>query len=365
MTQSAYSDQTQAGGGQWKGEFLLCPHSWSPMRRILRAAATGVAAALALTACASTTSAPTAGPSTAAAAPTSEPTAPAEVSTAAYVDVTTAHDPLAQVADETGLDDVVLAFVLADAGQCRPSWGGQTAVDDPTLAAQLADLRAADADVIVASGGASGGYLENACSDAESLADAYAQVLDATGSDHLEVDVEQPIPTATVLDALARLHDERGTDITLTLPVASATQGLTDDAVALLQAAADKGLDVSVNAMTMNFPGSGSWADSMTAATDRVAAQLSEAWPQLDATAARSRLGLTFMIGRNDTGPVTTLADATTLAEYAAGGGVASIAYWSLGRDNGGCPDDATAQPTCSGIAQDDHAFARAVTAAA
>jgi len=340
------------------------------MRRIFRAAATGVAAALVLTACASTTSAPSAAPSTVAAAPTSEPTAPAEVSTAAYVDVTTAHDPLAQVADETGLDGVVLAFVLADAGQCRPSWGGQTAVDDPTLAAQLADLRAADADVIVASGGASGGYLENACSDAGSLADAYAQVLDATGSDHLEVDVEQPIPTATVLDALARLHDERGTDITLTLPVASATQGLTDDAVALLRAAADKGLDVSVNAMTMNFPavttsGASSWADSMTAATDRVAAQLTEVWPQLDDAAARSRLGLTFMIGRNDTGPVTTVSDATTLAEYAAGGGVASLAYWSLGRDNGGCPDDATAQPTCSGVAQDDYAFARAVTAAA
>src|SRR5690348_11944272 len=201
MTQSAYSGQTQAGGGQWTGEFLLSSHSWCPMRRILRPAATVVAAALALTACASTTSAPTAAPSTAAAAPTSEPTAAAEVSTAAYVDVTTAHDPLAQIADETDLDGVVLAFVLADAGQCRPSWGGQIAVDDPALAAQLTDLRAADADadVIVASGGASGGYLENACSDAESLADAYAQVLDATGSDHLEVDVEQQIPTATVL----------------------------------------------------------------------------------------------------------------------------------------------------------------------
>jgi chitinase len=103
----------------------------------------------------------------------------------------------------------------------------------------------------------------------------------------------------------------------------------------------------------------------MTAATDRVAVQLTEVWPQLDEAAARSRLGLTFMIGRNDTGPVTTLADATTLARYAAGGGVASIAFWSLARDNGGCADDPTAQPTCSGVAQDDYAFTRAVTAAA
>ena len=83
---------------------------------------------------------------------------------------------------------------------------------------------------------------------------------------------------------------------------------------------------------------------------------------RLDDAAARSRLGLTFMAGRNDTGPVTTLADASVLAQYAAGGGVGSIAFWSLSRDNGGCPDVAAAQPTCSGIAQDDYAFARAVT---
>ena len=46
----------------------------------------------------------------------------------------------------------------------------------------------------VASGGASGAYLENACDDAESLASAYAQVLDATGSERLELDVERGSP---------------------------------------------------------------------------------------------------------------------------------------------------------------------------
>ena len=333
-----------------------CP----PMRRALRVAATGVAAVLALTACASTstTATPPAASDTAIATPA------AEVTAAAYVDVTTAHDPLAQIADETGLQNVVLAFVLADDGECRPSWGGLTAVDDPALATELADLRTAGGTVTVASGGASGDYLENACTDAESLAAAYAEVLDATGSEHLEVDVEQQIPTDTVVDALVRLRDERGTAVTLTLPVADATQGLTGDAVALLQAAADRGLDVSVNAMTMNFPYSGGWAGAMTAATDRVAAQVTEVWPELDEAAARDRLGLTFMAGRNDTGPVTTLADATVLAQYAADGGVASIAFWSLARDNGGCVDDPTAQPTCSGIAQDAYAFSRVVTAA-
>ncbi len=57
--------------------------------------------------------------------------------------------------------------------------------------------------VTVASGGASGDLSrERVAATRDSLAAAYARVLDANGSDHLEVDVEQAIPTATVIDAL-------------------------------------------------------------------------------------------------------------------------------------------------------------------
>ena len=134
-------------------------------------------------------------------------------------------------------------------------------------------------------------------------------------------------------------------------------------AVAALAAAADAGLDIRVNAMVMNFPNPGNWAAAMTAAADRTAAQIMQVRPDLDAAAARRLLGLTFMIGRNDTGPVTTLDDAATVTEYAAAGGAGSVAFWSLGRDNGDCPDG-TVQSTCSGIAQDRYAFARALAEA-
>jgi chitinase len=285
-------------------------------------------------------------------------------STAAYVDVTATRDSLARTAEASGLRRFVLSFVLSDAGACRPSWGGLRAVDDPALAAEIADLRSAGGDVTVASGGADGGYLENACADAESLAVAYGTVLDATGSHSLQVDIEQDVPSTTVVEALTRLRDERGTDVTLTLQVESAERGLTDRAVAALAAAAEAGLDVRVNAMIMNFPDPGDWAGAMTTAADRIAAQIVQVRPDLDDAAARRLLGLTFMIGRNDTGSVTTLDDAATLAEYAAGGGAGSLAFWSVGRDNGDCPDG-TLQSTCSGIAQDRYAFARVLTRAA
>jgi chitinase len=216
---------------------------------------------------------------------------------------------------------------------------------------------------VVASGGADGSYLENACPDAESLAVAYGTVLDATGARRLEIDIEQDVPTATIVEALIRLQRERGTDVTLTLQVESAEHGLTAQAVDALSTAAAAGLDVRANAMVMNFPDGGDWAGAMTSAADRIAAQIVEVRPDLDEAAARRLLGLTFMIGRNDSGPVTTLDDAARLAEYAAGGGAGSLAFWSVGRDNGDCPDG-TLQSTCSGIAQDRYAFARALAEA-
>ena len=167
-----------------------------------------------------------------------------------------------------------------------------------------------------------------------------------------------------MVEALARLREQRGTDVTFTLQVESAEHGLAGRGGRRAFTAAEAGgLDVSVNAMVMNFPDPGNWAAAMTSAGDRIAAQIVAVRPDLDAAAARRLLGLTFMIGRNDTGPVTTLDDATALAQYAADGGAGSFAFWSVGRDNGDCPDG-TLQSTCSGIAQDRYAFARAVAEA-
>jgi chitinase len=356
---TGFTGDTRVRPAHWWGESFQIPSCGPTVRAAgSRIALVGVTCALTLAACGSPTPSP---------APTLAATATSTVppSTAAYADVTaTRGDTLAQTAEASGLRQFVLSFVLSDGGACRPSWGGIRAVDDPALAAEVADLRAAGGDVAVASGGADGSYLENACPDAESLAAAYGTVLDATGARRLEVDIEQDVPTATVVDALARVRQERGTEVTLTLQVESAEHGLTDQAVEALAAAAAAGLDVRVNAMVMNFPDPGNWAAAMTSAADRIAAQIVQARPDLDEAAARRLLGLTFMIGRNDTGAVTTLDDAARLATYATEGGAGSIAFWSIGRDNGDCPDG-TLQSTCSGVAQDRYAFARTLAQAA
>lgn len=276
---------------------------------------------------------------------------------APYVDVTSTHTALSEIATTTGQQDYVLAFVLARESSCTPSWGGVKALDDATLLQEIMDLKAAGGTVTVATGGANGTYLENTCTDAEALAAAYGSILDTVGTNSLDVDVEQDIPTATVVQALQQLQEERDTKIMLTLKVENATSGLTDSAVELLQAVQAAGLDVTVNAMLMNFAATGDWATALVQTIDTATAQLRRIWTDLDDDGARRMLGITLMIGQNDTGEVTTTAVAGTVLDAAADRDLGFASFWSISRDNGDCAGTTTTSSTCSGVTQTAYEF--------
>lgn len=282
-----------------------------------------------------------------------------------YVDASLAPSPLPAMADASGVTDAVLGFVLAGAGGCTPTWGGTQPVTAPAVVAAARDLTDRGGAVAVATGGATGTYLESACPDAPSLVRAYGEALDAVGSTELVVDVEADVPVATVVEALRTVQDERHATVTLTLKVDDVERGLTPSAVALVRAADQAGVDARVDAMIMNFPYTGSWADAMTGATDTVLAQLGEVWSGSDEAAVAARTGVVFMLGRTDLGAVTTLDDATAVVRDARGRGLGTVGFWSVGRDNGGCPDRPTASFDCSGIAQSPFAFTLAARDAA
>jgi chitinase len=282
-----------------------------------------------------------------------------------YLDASLAPSPLPAMADATGVTNAVLGFVLAGAAGCTPSWGGTQPVTAPAVVAAARDLTERGGAVAVATGGATGTYLENACPDAASLAGAYGEALDAVGSTALVVDVEEDVPVATVVDALRTVQDERRATVTLTLEVDDAERGLTPSALDLVRAADAAGVDARVDAMIMNFPYTGSWADAMTAATGTVLTQLGDVWSGTEGSAVAARTGVTFMLGRTDTGAVTTLDDATAVVRDARERGLGTVGFWSVGRDNGGCPDRPTASFDCSGLAQSPFAFTLAARDAA
>ncbi|WP_328466607.1 glycosyl hydrolase [Actinoplanes sp. NBC_00393] len=272
---------------------------------------------------------------------------------APYVDVVSGTANIQDIHRRTGLTDFTLAFVLADsAGSCTPTWGGTLGLGET---AAPADIAAIGGEVIVATGGATGTYLESVCS-AEELAIAYAEVLDATGSNHLDVDIEQKVDPDLVTAALASLQQSRDTAISLTLPVEGA--GLTEAGLALLGSAKRAGLEVTVNAMTMNFDYDGDWGTAMVEAIRAVQADLATVWPEREIA---PMLGVTPMLGVNDTGPVTTLDAARTVLTYAQEQGLGFVRFWSVNRDNGDCADGRLSG-ACSGISQDEYAFTELFT---
>ncbi|HEX5406377.1 MAG TPA: carbohydrate-binding protein CenC [Pseudonocardiaceae bacterium] len=277
-------------------------------------------------------------------------TAARRVPFASYVDVTSPHPDLAATRAATGQGWYILSFVLADHGKCAPSWGGIRAVGDSKLVKQVRDLRAAGGTVSVASGGALGAYLENTCTDATSLAAAYSTALDAVGSDRLDVDIEQIVQGDVVADALTLLLRQRTVHLTVTVGVLSATDGIDPRTLPLLHTLVDNGTPFTLNAMVFNIGVRDTWQATLLSSADTVAGQFAKLL-DTDRGETDRRLALTLMVGRDDLGAVTTLADAAVVRDYAVAHGFAALAIWSMPRDNGGCRPDVLAEH-CSGVAQ-------------
>jgi chitinase len=102
-------------------------------------------------------------------------------------------------------------------------------------------------------------------------------------------------------------------------------------------------------------------ADTQTSANGLVN-QLRTLYPGKTTAQLWSMVGIIEMIGVDDFGPAETftLANATTVTNWAKSQGIASLSFWALQRDNGGCPGTAGSD-TCSGVHQSRWAFSRAL----
>ncbi|NUT93448.1 MAG: carbohydrate-binding protein [Saccharothrix sp.] len=288
---------------------------------------------------------------------TTTPVPPGSIKSAPYVDITMPTPSLESVARATGQKVFTLAFALADSSGCNPSWGGTIPLNDSRIINDVRALKALGGDVIVATGGAAGPYLEYTCSTADALLGAYKKVLDAVGSNHLDVDVEASIPHDMVNTALKKLQTERGTSISYTMRVQGDDYGMDPYSVQILQNAAAKGLTVLVNPMTMEFGTSKpDWGDAVIAAAESSLKQMKQIWPGKSDAELKRLLGVTPMIGRNFNGKVFTQDHARKLVNWANTNRIGLLGFWSVGRDNGSCPGGGIS-PTCSSIPQSQYEF--------
>ncbi|MFE4059136.1 hydrolase [Streptomyces sp. NPDC059096] len=285
---------------------------------------------------------------------------------APYVSATTAAPT-----DGAGSPDTYnLAFVVTGgAGSCTPTWGGTAAYDSAAVKARVAELTASGAAVRVSFGGAAGTEPALGCDGVDALVAAYTKVLDAVGATRADFDIEgdalsDSASVALRNKAIVRLQEERGLDVTYTLPVMP--DGLEKSGVALLSDAAERGVRLSaVNVMAMNY--GSSYTGNMAAYAERAArAAHGRIASTLGLSSARAwqALHITVMAGVNDVaGETFTLADAARLRRFAREEGVGALSMWATFRDRA-CADGvstATASDTCSGVEQTAGAYAEAL----
>ncbi|MBS2961453.1 ricin-type beta-trefoil lectin domain protein [Actinocrinis puniceicyclus] len=235
----------------------------------------------------------------------------------------------------TGLKYYTLAFLIPQSG-CTPMWeDGNYSLG--TFNSQISSLQAAGGQVIVSSGGASGGELAQTCTSVSSLTAAYANIVNTTGATRLDFDIEGSTLSDTAatsrrdqaLAALQRQNPAVQVDFTLGvapggLPTGSGSQ------YALLQDAQSNGVNVSiVNIMTMDFyDGQPVLGDAESAARN-TAGQLAGLYG-ISTSAAYAKMGLTPIAGTNDDGAYFSQSDAQSLESFAASNGVAELAFWEV-----------------------------------
>jgi hypothetical protein len=281
-----------------------------------------------------------------------------------YVDMTGSTETmLDQAATGLGLHYYTAAFVLGQG--CSQIWATTYPVGaDPVIDPEIARARSEGATPIISYGGSAGLALAWSCATQASIVSGYQQVISTYGVTWLDFDIEgaaiaDTAATARHMQAMKTIKASNSSfRFSMTLPVLPT--GLTADGVNILTAAKNAGIKIDiVNIMTMDFyQGTGvQMGQASIAAAQATLAQMKA----VDSTYTYANLGITPMIGVNDDHSTFTLADASTVTSWANSNGVARLAFWSLGRDQGGC--NGAVSPSCSGVSQNPLDFTRAFMA--
>lgn len=286
---------------------------------------------------------------------------------APYVDVTlSAPFDLAGVADDGGVRALTLAFVTS-AGGCAAHWRAQLPIGAGAVLGPAEGLRAAGVALRVSFGGGQGSELAQTCTSVGGLEAAYTAVLDRYHAVGADFDVEgraldDRAAMARRAAAIARLQATAGRRLSISLTLPAEESGLTAPAIAAVRSMVEAGVHLSaVNLLAMDYGSARARVDMAAAAIRAARAANRQLAAEGPALAGWRSLGLTVMIGVNDSpGEVLTLADAHAVASFARAHSLGLTSIWSLARDNPCEGAPTLPQPTCSGVSDPRYAFSRA-----
>ena len=289
---------------------------------------------------------------------------------APYFEAWTGASP-ATLAAQSGAKNLTMAFLqTASKGSCTPLWNGDTAmpVSSSVFGADIATIRANGGDVIPSFGGYTadntGTELADSCTDVNQIAAAFEKVITTYDISRIDLDIEDnSLTNSGGIDrrnkAIKLVQDwaaanGRSVQFSYTLP--TTTSGLADNGLNVLRNAIANNARIDVvNQMTFDYYDNAShnMATDTQTATTGLYNQLAQLYPARTSAQLWGSIGIIEMLGIDDFGPgeTFTVANATTVYNWALSKGVNTLSFWALQRDNGGCVGTAGSD-SCSGIAQ-------------
>jgi hypothetical protein len=277
---------------------------------------------------------------------------------------------LTQIATNTGLRQFSLGFITAGSTGCNASWFNSF---DPGAAWDRADfdsLRAMDGDVRPSFGGEAGTELALACTSTTALQAQYEKVVDAYALDRVDFDIEGAATVdhasidrrSTAVAAVQAAQRAKGRDLKVTLTLPVLPSGLTTDGLYILNSAKSHNLNVdTVNLMAMDYGDgaapspSGKMGTYAIQAATSTRAQIASVWPNLTTAQTWAMVGLTPMLGQNDTASeVFTVADAQQVLTFAQQNHLGELGFWDVTRDGNACTG---ALSECTNIPQTPYQF--------
>jgi hypothetical protein len=279
---------------------------------------------------------------------------------------------ISATATASGAKYFTLAFLQATGkNSCSLDWNGSSSQPLGYYASDIAALRAAGGDVIPSFGGYSadhgGTEIADSCTNVQTIAADYEQVITTLGVTRLDMDVESSSLNNTAginrrNEAIAMTEAwAAGQGIPLqiqyTIPVEQ--YGLDPNGEAVLQnAVADGAAVTSVNIMVFDYYIAKEGVVEMGTAAENAATnthtQLQSIFPSLTSTQIWHMEGMTLLPGIDDLRKKTEVTyepDATTMLNFAQANNMNFLSIWAIQRDNGGCPGTVDSN-TCSGITQ-------------
>jgi chitinase len=285
-------------------------------------------------------------------------------------------DSMSALSQQSGNKFLTMAFVQTpSAGSCTAYWNGDTGLPlaSSSFGADITAIRNSGGDVIPSFGGYTadntGTEIADSCSNVDSIAGQFEKMITTYDVTRIDLDIEdnslnRPDGIDRRNKAIKKVQDwaaANGRLIQFTYTLPTTTSGLAPSGLAVLQNAVSNNAKIDiVNMMTFDYYDNAAHnmaTDTQTSANGLVN-QLRTLYPGRTTAQLWGMVGIIEMIGVDDFGPAETftLANATTVTNWAKTQGIAALSFWALQRDNGGCPGGAAADG-CSGVAQSTWQF--------